>query len=215
MALDDIKAVAFDVDGTLITGSVWAKLHALFRISSDEHSRVFERYIEGMATFADWTRSLERAYLEHPAHRPELEELGRRFDFVPGAPKVVAALRGRYPLALSSSGFDTYVFPVAEALGITHAYAYSVLTYGADERFSGIRFARPEGERDAKVEDVKEFCAAEGILPGEVAFVGDSVNDLLAFEYTGHGILVGEGSKDLKEAAWKRVTELSELLDIL
>lgn len=215
MKEQNIKAVVFDVDGTLITGSLWAGLHDLFRISGDEHSEVFGRYMEGEASFADWARSLERAYLEHPAERKELEELGRTFELVPGATEVVAALGGRYPMALSSSGFDMYVFPVAEALGIKHAYAYSILEYGADDRFSGIRFARPEREREAKVEDVKEFCKAMGILPSEVAFVGDSINDLLAFEHTEHGILVGEGNPALKKAAWKQVQALPEILDIL
>lgn len=53
------------------------------------------------------------------------------------------------------------------------------------------------------------------IEPEQIVFVGDSSNDLKAFEYTKHRILVGKGNEKLRKAAWKHVDTLKEIESIL
>jgi phosphoserine phosphatase len=135
------------------------------------------------------------------------------YAFAPGAEETVRAL-ARFPMALISSNIDAYVEDVAKTLGIAHAYSYAAIEYSGG-RFSGIGFRSEKSELGAKVEALEDFAAKAGIEVQDIAFVGDSRNDLDAFTATGRGILIGEGNEDLRRAAWRRVSTLSEIPEIL
>jgi phosphoserine phosphatase len=45
--------------------------------------------------------------------------------------------------------------------------------------------------------------------------VGDSFNDVDAFKLTKHGVMYQSKDKTLKKVAWKRIKNLSELINLL
>ncbi len=214
---DGIKAVALDVDGTLIDSSVWKALHALFGVTSEEDEHLNSMYMSGSLTFRGVTDEMAKYYLrKNPKPtKADIDAVLANFRFVPEAEEVVRALGERYYLALVSSGFSDYVFQIAEMLGIPHAYAFTAVAYSADGRFAGISYNEPGNELEAKVNALKKFGTKVGAKPEEIVFVGDSINDLAAFRHTGHGILVGDSTEELGSAAWKRVDALPEVLAIL
>lgn len=212
----EIKAVAFDVDGTLISSSVWHALHELFGLSRDDNRKEQERYVRGDISFRERMQSLDRAFLAASPlpHKGEVSGVLADFQFLDGAAETVAALSAR-PLAVISSGFREYVAPVARALSIPHAYSYIHLHFHEDGAYGGMRFPIDEDELRAKVDALLDFGKKTGAAPHEIAFVGDSSNDLEAFKHTGRGILVGEGTPELRAAAWRQVGAISDILAIL
>lgn len=217
MNTDGIKAVAFDVDGTLVDSSIWKALHARFGFSEEEDNALLEKYRNEQITFRDWMDGMHRVYVtaDPLPRKAEVDAIFGAFTFIAGAEELVRKLSGRYPIALISSGFADYVHPVAEALSVRHAYAYTRMAYDEQGAYRGMECLSESDELTAKVDALNDFRAKIGAQPSEIAFVGDSVNDLGAFRHTGRGILIGDSRKDLEDAAWKRVRALPQVLDIL
>jgi len=212
-----IKAVAFDVDGTLVDSSMWITLHRRFGFSPEDDARLLRLYHENKITFREWMDAVAEIYasMSPPLTKGEIEAIWKGFVFIPGAEGVVAELKKRYPIALISSGFTDYVDPVAQALSVPHAYAFMRMRYREDGTYGGMEYLSHGDELSAKVDALDDFAAKIGIEAHEIAFVGDSINDLGAFRHTGKGILVGDGTPEMREAAWKKVATLPEVLDIL
>jgi HAD superfamily phosphoserine phosphatase-like hydrolase len=214
---DTIKAVAFDVDGTILEFTIWPKLHALFNFSMEEDKRLHTLYHEGKLSYRDWMEEVYGGYLRKgpTRYKAEIEPLMRDFRLVPGAETVMAELQTRYPLALVSSGLMDYVRPVGDHLKIPDVYTFTHLIYGSDDAYTGLGYDREGDEILMKVSALAEWGAKIGVKPSEIAFVGDSVNDMGAFRYTGRGILKGESTEAMRNVAWRQIRALSELLDIL
>lgn len=212
-----IKAVAFDVDGTLIDSHVWEELHVFFGLSREDNMRLHSMYVDGTLTFREVTDMMADLYLKKSPSptKEQVDAVFKNFRYLSGAAETVEALSQKYPLAVISSGLSDYVRPVAEALGIQHVYSYTSFVYGANGTYTGIAYNEEGDELHAKVNALADFGAKVGAKPEEIVFIGDSVNDIEGFRYTGRGVLVGKGTEDLKAAAWKQVSALSELLGIL
>jgi HAD superfamily phosphoserine phosphatase-like hydrolase len=212
-----IKAVAFDVDGTLIDSHVWEELHSLFGLPREENARMHSLYVDGVLSFREVTDMMAELYRKKipSVRKGQAETVFNNFRFLPGTQETVETLSKKYPIAVVSSGLSGYVNYVAKALGIQHVYSYTSFTYSADGAFTGIVYNEDGDELQAKVNALADFGATVGGKPQEIAFVGDSKNDIEGFRYTGRGILVGKGSEELKEAAWKQVHALPEVLGIL
>jgi len=211
----DIKAVAFDIDGTLVRENFWHKLHQLFGLSDENDFRWFELYHEKKLGYREWMGLISAEYRKNPQSKEAIEETFREYLFVQETKKLIKRIQGKYELALISSNIDAYVEDVGNRLSIPFRYAFSTIEYNTSGMFSRIAFTSEGTELEAKVEAIQDLCARLLLKPEQVVFVGDSRNDLDAFRYTGRGILLREGNEELRTAAWKRVSNLSELEAIL
>jgi HAD superfamily phosphoserine phosphatase-like hydrolase len=212
-----IKAVAFDVDGTLIDSHVWRQLHVLFGLPSEENERLHMLYVNGTLSFHQVTDLMGNMYLKKTpgVTKGEADAVFKNFKFKSGSEETVRLLSAKYPIAVISSGLSDFVNEVAGALNVPHVYSYTSFTYSPNGKYTGIAYNDPDDELQAKVNALKDFGLKVGVKPEEIVFVGDSINDLAAFRHTGRGILVGDGTTALQEAAWQRVTLLPEILSIL
>lgn len=211
--LADIKLVAFDVDGTLTEGNIWPRLHKAARLDPTETSRWIAEYYEKKLTFPQWADKIIEAYRKNNTTRADFENELTRFVLVDGVLDVINSLRKTYILCLVSSGVVEYVRGVAKALDISLFHANYTFLYGPNDLFDSIIYEAPENI--AKVKFLEKICRERNIKPQEIVFVGDSVNDKDAFLFTGHGILVGQGTEELAKASWKQVHMLKEILPIL
>jgi len=214
--MSDIKLVAFDVDGTLIKSDLWVRVNQLFGVSQEKDQELLTRYISGNITYHEWFALLRDLWRQSGRTKSELQAILHEFEFTPHAEELVGYLKGKYHLALVSSGFDLYVSEVAQRLDISHVYFLSKFVFDEEERFSSIEFEVDLTEVEAKVFALKDLQKRYKLEPHEIAFVGDSKNDIGAFEYTGKGILFGEGTTEsLRQSAWKQVDSLNDIKEIL
>jgi len=211
----EFKVVAFDVDGTLIQGGLWARMNDLMKLDKGKDGVWFQQYLEGKLTFRDWLSHMSSIWVQNTQPREALEAICRDFQFMPNAEHLIHHLRGRYAIALISSGLDLYVNAVAERLGVEHVYCYTKTLFDEKGLFKEIAFTTSETEHQAKVDGIKDLQNIYSATPEEVLFVGDSVNDLQAFEYTKRGVLYKEGNESLRASAWKQVSDLKEIENFL
>lgn len=209
------KVIAFDVDGTLIDNSIIQPLHDLFHFSQEEDKRYVKLYLNGSISLRDWFQDISDAYAKYPASFDDVMGANSYMRFMPHVEQVMAELNKTYATAVISSGYSTYVSEVAKKLRIPHAYYFCKFIFNKEGLFEKIQFTSEASETEAKVESIKDLQKIYNAKPDEIMFVGDSINDLAVFEYTGRGVLLGEGDEQLKKAAWKTVVSLKEILTFL
>ncbi len=215
MSDHQVRAVAFDVDGTLVQENFWLQLHDLFGVSREDDVAWMKKYRDGEWNYRQWMDTVSSAYQRNPRSRTEMELIMSSFELFPDAHDVVSKLSARYPVVLISSNIDHYIEAVAATLSVPEWHAYTRFEYDTEGRYAHISYLDKGTELEAKVNSVNAFALRNGLLPSEVAFVGDSKNDLDAFHHTGKGILIRNGNDDLREAAWKRVGVLKDIESIL
>lgn len=77
---------------------------------------------------------------------------------------------------------------------------------GVRERFARIGVTEFHEGRVDKLPVLKDFISSNGLMPEEVAYVGDDLLDLDAMRYVGLPISPSDGSRDTKEVA-RYITE--------
>ena len=122
-------------------------------------------------------------------------------------------IRNAYSLALASSSPNLFVEAVAGKLQINNYYSACDFIFDQNDTFVEIHYTGID--RDAKVEYLKRLTKEYKIKPNQIIYVGDSENDLGAFEFTGKGILVGSGNTQLRNSAWKNVKNIVEITTLL
>ena len=211
----DIKAIAFDIDGTLVRENFWKRLNTLCGLPKEEDEKLFRQYSEGKMAYREWMNSISAFYRKSPKTKEEISPILLEYLFTSGAKSVIKRLQEKYELALISSNLEAYVEDVGERLSIPFRYAFTALEFDSRGAFTKIGFLYEGTELQAKIAALEDMCSRLLLKPHEIAFVGDSRNDLDAFRYTGRGVLLREGNEDLRKAAWKQVSTLSEVLGIL
>ncbi|RJQ37141.1 HAD family hydrolase [Candidatus Parcubacteria bacterium] len=212
-----IKAVIFDIDGTLSPTISWDYLTMRIGGSLEENAAAFadwstERITESVLRqrlIANWTR---RAPPLKVTFRSILEEIALHDD----APAAVAYLRNKgYRIAAITGSFDIYADIVGEKLGIADRYALTTLIWDAAGRLTDIE-TNYDG-RAQKYIRFMAFCERYGLAPAECVAVGDSSNDMELFRVTKRGIAVQTEleAKELEAIAWKKIRRLKELTAIL
>ena len=109
-----------------------------------------------------------------------------RITLMPGAPALVATMRGNGGYAaLVSGGFTAFTGAIAGVLGFDENRANTLLVEGG--RLTGA-VAEPILGRAAKVQALEEISARLGISPAEAVAVGDGANDLGMLGLAGMGV---------------------------
>ena len=112
--------------------------------------------------------------------------LAERITLRAGGRELVATMRanGAHTM-LVSGGFTLFTRAIASTLGFDENRANTLVV--EDGRFTGT-VAEPILGRDAKLEALREGCAAHGITPADALAVGDGANDLAMVEASGLGV---------------------------
>jgi phosphoserine phosphatase len=109
-----------------------------------------------------------------------------RITLMPGAPALVATMRGHGGYAaLVSGGFTAFTGAIAGVLGFDENRANTLLV--EDGRLTGA-VAEPILGRAAKVQALEEISARLGISPADAVAVGDGANDLGMLGLAGMGV---------------------------
>jgi phosphoserine phosphatase len=181
VAQPSIQLIAFDVDGTLISGTdgkvVWQFLNARFGADGEVNAQRFKAYLRGEISYPQWVDLDVGQWVEARATRSEIaDEIRANLFLVPGARETVETLRRRgYRLAVISGTIDLTL----ELLFPKHPFE-AVFTnriwFNDDETIAGWE-ATPY-DMEGKARGLEELAGKLGIPLSETAYVGDNINDI-------------------------------------
>ena len=223
-----VKVVLFDCDGVLIFGNPWPQLHKAMKVSPKQDREWFSKYYEGKITYEQWNQKIEEHYRKQKLDRKTFENVLslQNFTINEEAKELIIYIKNKnIPIAIISSGIDYYVSRVAQYFRIEDWYANAFFNFDSSDYFTKIRYI--DSDPDAKVLAINEICEKFNILPQESIFIGDSGNDIKAFEYTKRGILYktrhpknieytwAAYDAELLKASWKKIEDLQDVIKII
>jgi len=213
--MDKIKLVCFDVDGTLVEGNAWWILTKSLGCSVQDAIDTFEKAGRGEISFRTAERIFTKRYRESGnANELFIKNIFKNIHVKDEAKKIISYLREKnYKIYLISGAIDIYVGFVAKQLNVDGFYANSSLEF--DEKGVLQKINYHENQGGLKIKQLRELTEKLGIGMDQVAFIGDSENDIEVFQATRHGIAVSSSVEELKKVAWKKVDSLIEIKNIL
>ena len=207
------KIVFFDCDGVLILYNTWQRLYDSIGYTHQENMRMWKAYYSGEITFKEWMDSIIK-YFDLHLTLDIYRQVISKVEINPEAFEITKFLKNQsVPMAIISSGEKQYVNKTAEELGIKDFRVNTVFEFDDNGKFLDMKYG--SDDPIAKVEQIKEICAIHKCKPEETFFVGDSDNDLMAFDLTRHGILYKNKTEERTKKAWKTIDNLNEIKSFL
>lgn len=189
------RLVVFDVDSTLVSGEVIDELAAEAGVQA-EVADITRQAMEGRLDFETALRQRVGRLAGLPLDR--VVRAGERLKLTPGAEETVRTLKELgYRVAAISGGFDVFVDPLRERLGLD--YAHSNRLEVADGKLTG-RLVGPVVDARRKAALLTELAATEQIPLEMVVSIGDGANDIPMLQAAGLGIAFGSRDKTRRAA---------------
>lgn len=218
-----IKAVVFDIDGTLTTpsyGSGWLELTKSLGGDPDKHIELYNEVSAGRMLLDKAKQQLLSAWKSKGSVTKEkMREIFSLTLLREGAKETMQYLQSKgYAMALISGSPDIYAEVIAERLGIAEYFANN---FKYNDEGDLIDFEYDVQQDEKKLRQLKEYLKKNSFSSNECAIVGDGWNDNLMFAYTGNGIALKSPADSyywdsrLEAIAWRVIERLLELKGIL
>ncbi|PPE66404.1 phosphoserine phosphatase SerB [Caldimonas caldifontis] len=213
LRLADYKAIAFDMDSTLINIECIDEIADAVGKKA-EVAAITEAAMRGEIT--DFKDSLRRrvALLKGVPEGALMEVYTQRLRLNPGAAELIAACRAAgLRTLLVSGGFTFFADRVRERLGMDHAHA-NVLEI-ENGRLTG-RVVGDIVDGEEKKHQLLALCQRLGCPPSQAIAVGDGANDLLMMAAAGLSVAYHAKPK-VREQAMVAINEggLDRLLEVV
>jgi len=216
--MDNIKAVIFDIDGTLTTKNSWIYLTENLGGSVKEFLSIYKAGLTGEISHTEANIQLRDIWFR--TGKATKNKFTQVFESIPlraEATDLMEYLNAKkYLLTLITGSMDMFAEIIAKRLGVTSYYANTELIWNKTGELLETKYDYNQVSR--KLKQLEIFCKENNLVPKECAVVGDSQNDLEIFRSTGNGILLETGLEDtaeLKKVCWKKINNLKELEQIL
>jgi len=214
---ETVKAVIFDIDGTLTKENSWREITRLLGASSEEHSRLFDAFQNGSISELYGRKALLELWKKTGrARRDTIKNIFESMEFYGGVQDTVRYLHKQgFVLCSITGAIDLCAEVIAGRLDISHWYANVQTIWDQDEYIENLSYLYDQGGR--KLRNFKKFCKLQNLSPEQCVAIGDGDNDIELFKYTGRGIAVrsGENRESLQRIAWRVVGEFDEIRKIL
>jgi phosphoserine phosphatase len=204
----NVRAVAFDFDGTLaVQSGGWTLLHELYGTTAEGDERTVA-YRNDQLTFEGWCQGNVADWRDRGVTEADIERAADALKLTTGADALLQWVNEQeLPFGVLSAGITDLMAPVQR---------YNpAFTVSNDLRFDGGRLAGvdPTVGPDDKGDLLEAACADLGVTPSEMAYVGDSHTDVEAFEVAGYGILFDPDSR-FPDSGYELVDEVYEERDL-
>ena len=185
---EDIRLVAFDLDGTLIdqTIFIWKTLHEHFGSDPLRRASARDDYLAGRISYAEWFKTDLVLLGERGADRASLLACFDGLTPAPGALETLQALEARgYKLGLISGSLDVLLQHLLPLHPFDHVLI-NRLHFAPDGTIAG---GEPTPyDMQGKADGLAELARREGLELSACAFIGDNVNDLHVMRAAGYAI---------------------------
>jgi HAD superfamily phosphoserine phosphatase-like hydrolase len=206
--------VCFDLDGTLIQGTVfiWQTLHDAFGTDGARRRQAREDFHAGRITYQQWFDHDLVLLGEAAATREGIEAALEGIHPTPGARETLAALQAAdVRLAIVSGSIDLVLARFFGDVAFDEVLI-NRLSFDETGRLTG--GAPTDFDVERKGAGVREIARRLGVDLARTAFVGDNYNDVSAARTAGLSIAFNPRSAELAEAAGVvvRDTDLRSIL---
>jgi phosphoserine phosphatase len=215
-----LRAVCFDVDGTLVRQSehksVWEAVHEQVLGHTDVNRERMNAFKAGRITYEDWVALDVGDWQRRGVRRRDLEQAIRAsMRATEGARETVERLARRgYAVAVVSGSIDVVLSALLDGLDFDAVFINRI-EFDAAGAIRGWRATLHDVEGKARA--LEEVATSLGVTPREVAFVGDHWNDLPAMRRAGFSVAFEPKDDRLREVAHAVIERppLTRLLDWL
>ncbi len=212
-----IKAVIFDIDGTLTTRISWNYLVEYLGGSAEEERQNYLDFKSGRLSAEETDKNLLKLW--HSGNRGNKSQFKQAFETIPLRPDaqdLIEYLKSKQiKVCLITGAMDLFAETMARRLGVEYFYANAILHWNENDEIVKFDYTPAQGLK--KLEQFQDFCRRYNLKLEECAAVGDSDNDYELFKATGHGIAVRTEYEDkiLEQLAWHVVDHLVEIKQII
>ncbi len=176
--LQDIRLIAFDLDGTLVADTVfiWTTLHEHFGSDPVLRKQASSDFFAGRITYAQWFETDLKLLSERGATREGFLSALEKLSEIAGASETLLTLCSRgYKLAVISGSIDLVVERFFGHIPFAHVLINRIHFDAQGRPCSGVP---TDYDLDGKADGLCEIARREGLAVAQCAFVGDNVNDL-------------------------------------
>lgn len=193
--------VCFDLDGTLIQGTIfiWQTLHDAFATDPERRRKAKEDFHAGRITYQQWFDHDLVLLGEADATRERMVTALDTIHPTPGAPETLATLReAGMHLAIISGSIDLVL---ERFFGDVVFDEVLINRLDFDDAGRLVGGTHTDFDVDRKGEGVREIARRLGVDVARTAFVGDNYNDVSAAHAAGLSIAFNPRSDELTAAA--------------
>lgn len=212
-----VRYVFFDVDGTLVEesgphGGVWAKIHALAGRDEQLREERQRKHLAGELSYDQWMAMDIEDWRRAGVNRDMILQEMMSLRVTTGAKETVETLHRRgYTLGLVSSSID---IGIASLLDISLFEELSINRLFFDESGAISGWDAGSCRLMDKADWLRDFAEARGIVPQEIAYVGNDFNDIRAAGFAGVSFAVNCSNQDLmRSVTWvEKAGDMKNLL---
>ncbi len=121
---DQVKAIIFDIDGTLSSEVSWLKITEGLGASVEKHSEIFEKYTKKEISYKRAKGDLIKLWQSTGnANKNYMSQMFSSWKLKEDARDTISYLKDRYRIVIISGSVDLYVKIIANKLEIDNWYA--------------------------------------------------------------------------------------------
>lgn len=179
--IPNIKAVIFDVDGTLSDQISWLNVTSGLGADPLEHKRIFDDMRAGRLDYPKAKSLLIALWQETGnSNKSFMTQMFNSWEVKHDAANVISYLMNKYHVCLMSGAVDLYVQSIAQRLGVKDWYANTRLIW--DENDNLVDFDYNVNQAKKKAEQFLGFCILNNYSPEDCIAVGDGDSDIELFK---------------------------------
>lgn len=212
--MGQIKAVIFDLDGTLVRyhgvefESSWGAIAAAIG-KHEESTRLLSLYLEQHDAYKQWVAADAALLAGVPVSRVTKHIFPP--PYAKGVLEAIARLRGFYRLGILSSGVDLVAEYVRDDLNLEFALSNHVFI--EDGHFTGK--SQTIVDLWAKDAVMKQIAEKRGLALSEICYIGDHMNDIPVMRIVGLSIAFNPKDKELEQIADYVTHDFAEIPELI
>jgi phosphoserine phosphatase len=199
--IPDIRLVCFDLDGTLLDGTIfiWQTLHDQLQTDRSLREQAKKDYFAGKISYQEWFEHDLCMFQTVNANREMILDALKGISLMNGAQETLDTLRQRgYRLAVLSGSIDLAITQFFPYMNFEHVMINEIYFEHTGKLIGG---KHTPYDLEKKADGLIEIARREDLDLHNCCFVGDNFNDIQAMQVAGFGFSFNSKSAELDRVA--------------